>query len=360
MSQVRRSRKGREPTIIDIARASGVSKTTVSRVLNGASNVAPETRARVLEAVRTFDYRVNAAARSLRTARSLLVGLLVPAIGNDVFGRVAEVLEEELRRHGVGVLIASSGWDAQGEAVALESLRARRVDGFVLSLVDDRRPTIADELSSLGRPLVLIDREVRGVVADVVLTDMHGGIADGLRHLAGLGHRAIGVTSISLSVRPGREVAAAVDWARQELGLRDVEHIVVPYERIDRRSGHEIADRLSAIGATAIVSCVPTPITAGVLERFVELGVRVPEDMSVVGFDDSELAAVVRPGLTVITRQLDELSRAASRQIISRLIDPQLRPRVESVHMQLVVRGSTAAPARRRAGEGVGALGAVG
>ena len=132
--------KGTEPTILDLARAANVSKTTASRVLNGAPNVAPETRARVLAAIERIDYRVNVAARSLRTTRSFLVGYLVPAVANDVFGRFAEVLEEELRHDGVGLVIASSGWDEEGERLALESLRARRVDALVLSLVNDREP----------------------------------------------------------------------------------------------------------------------------------------------------------------------------------------------------------------------------
>src|SRR5438132_2192332 len=108
-SSSRRPRQRRDPTILDLAHAARVSKTTASRVLNGAPNVAPETRARVLEAIRRIDYRVNAAARSLRTTRTFLVGYLVPAVSNDVFGRIAEVLEEELRQQGVGLVIASSG-----------------------------------------------------------------------------------------------------------------------------------------------------------------------------------------------------------------------------------------------------------
>jgi LacI family transcriptional regulator len=121
-----------EPTIVDVAREAHVSKTTASRVLNGSPNVAPQTRARVLEAVTRLDYRVNSAARSLRTSRSLLIGLLVPAISHDVFGRIAEIIEEDLRRDAVGLVIASSGWDASGERLALESLLKHRVDALLI------------------------------------------------------------------------------------------------------------------------------------------------------------------------------------------------------------------------------------
>jgi transcriptional regulator with XRE-family HTH domain len=142
----------RSLTILDVAREASVSKSTVSRVLNGSPHVATETRERVLETVSRLDFRANTAARGLRTTRSFLVGLLVPAISNDVFSRIAEVLEEDLRHEGVGLVIVSSGWDAGGERIALESLRDRRVDALVVSLVNDRDAALAELLASITRP----------------------------------------------------------------------------------------------------------------------------------------------------------------------------------------------------------------
>jgi LacI family transcriptional regulator len=343
-AQAAKSRQRRDPTILDLARAANVSKTTASRVLNGAPNVAPPTRARVLEAIKRIDYRVNTAARSLRTTRTFLVGLLVPAINNDVFGRIAEVLEEELRHDGVGLVIASSGWDAQGERIALESLRQRRVDALVLSLVSDRDPAIGAVLAPITRPIVLLDREVKGIDADVVLTDERSGIAEAVSHLHSLGHRTIGVAHITASVRPGREVGAGFRQAIAALSMESAGEIVVEYGRIGRQAGREMADRLTQNGATAILACVPTSVTAGVLERLDELGLAVPNDISLIAFDDSELASVMRPPLTVISRPLDKVSRFASRLVTSRLLDPRRPARVELVGMQLLVRASTAAP----------------
>jgi LacI family transcriptional regulator, galactose operon repressor len=336
--------KRRDPTILDLARAANVSKTTASRVLNGAPNVAPETRARVFAAIKRIDYRVNVAARSLRTTRSFLVGYLVPAVANDVFGRFAEVLEEELRHDGVGLVIASSGWEEEGERLAIESLRARRVDALVLSLVNDRDPNIGTLLRSISQPIVLIDREVKGVSADVVLTDERSASRDAIEHLSALGHTAVGFATISTSVRPGRESLAGYQKAVDTLGLRSIGEAIVPYGRVDRRSGHEIADQMIEGKATAILCCVPTTVTAGVLERLEHLGVQVPGDVSVIGFDDSDLASVIRPHLSVLARPLEQVSRHASRLITSRLIDPSLPARVEVVHMHLLVRQSTAPP----------------
>jgi LacI family transcriptional regulator len=336
----------RETTILDVAREARVSKSTVSRVLNASPNVASETRDRVLETVSRLDFRANAAARGLRTTRSFLVGLLVPAISNDVFSRIAEVIEEDLRRDGVGLVIASSGWNAAGEGLALESLRARRVDALVVSLVNDRDAHLTEVLASIAQPIVLLDRELPGVVADTVLTDQRGGIRRALEHLASLGHTSVGIATISTDVRPGRQAVEAFETFVAELGLEAVAEIVVPYGRIDRRSGWEIAERMLAGGATAILCCVPNSVTAGVLEYLDQHDLAVPDDASIIAFDESELASVKKPQLTVISRPIDDLAHSASRMVTSRLAAPDRNPRVEVVRMSLKVRGSTAAAPR--------------
>jgi LacI family transcriptional regulator len=335
----------RETTILDVAREAGVSKSTVSRVLNGSPHVARETRTRVLEIVAQLDFRANAAARGLRTTKSSLVGLLLPAIDNDVFSRVAEVIEEDLRRVGVGLVIVSSGWNEEGERLALESLRARRVDALVLSIVNDRDPRLSELLATISRPVVLIDRELPGNLRDTALTDLRSGTREAVEHLAGLGHRAIGIANISLEVLPGREVRAEFELTAARLGIEQVSKIVVPYGRIDRRSGWEIAERMLEAGATAMMCCVPNTVTAGVLEHLDREGLSIPEDVSIIAFDESELASVKKPHLTVIYRPIDDLARYASRMVTSRLADPTLPPRIEVVRTALRVRSSTAPPA---------------
>lgn len=335
---------GREATIRDVAVAAGLSKTTVSRVLNGSLKVSPETRTRVLEAIDRLDYQVNVAARTLRTARSSLVGLLVPAISNDVFGRIAEVLEEDLRQDGTGLVIMSSGWAAEGESLALESLRARRLDALVISLVDDQTEHLGVMLRSLGRPVVLLDREVDGIGADVVLIDQRSGIQAALKHLAELGHQSVGLATISAAVRPGREAISAYEDSAKSLGLSSVAETVIPYARIDARAGWEVAENIVGRGATAIICCVPNSVTAGVLGFLRAHGLLVPDDVSVIGFDESELASVKPPRLTVISRSLEDFGHHASRFVLTRLANPGLAPRQAIVCMRLHVQDSTAPP----------------
>jgi LacI family transcriptional regulator len=339
----------RKATIFDVAAAAGVSKTTVSRVLTGSTNVSSVTRARVLEAVDRLDYRVNVAARSLRTARSSLVGLLVPAISNDVFGRIAEVLEEDLRREGTGLTIMSSGWSNEGEALALEMLRSRGLDAVVASLVNDRGSAVGEPLKSLGVPVILLDREVRGVGTDVVFTDQRSGVHAAVRHLVELDHRAIGLATLTPSVRPGREATAAFAESLTAFGLESLDNVVVRYEDVSAKAGWSAGEHLVAQGATAILCCVPNTVTAGVLEFLRSRDLTVPHDVSLIAFDESELASVKPPRLTVISRPLEEIARHASRMVTTRLANPDLPPRVASVKMTLHVRDSTSAPRTSKA-----------
>jgi LacI family transcriptional regulator len=334
----------KDSTIHDVARAANVSKTTASRVLNGAPNVAPDTRARVLDAVRQIDYRVNHTARSLRTTRTSLVGLLVPAIANDVFGRIAEGIEEELRRDDVGLVIASSGWTVAGERVGLESLRQRRADALVLSLVDDSSPEIAAMLTSIPCPIVLIDRQVNGFEADAVLTDQRSGVTQAVSHLSALGHRTIGIARHTDLVRPGRECGEAFRQAIATNGMTSAGEIVVEYDQVDQHAGRELTDRMLHNGATAIIAAVPLPVTVGILERLTELGLSVPHDISLIPFNDNLFASIIHPPLTVVARPLDQIARLVCRLVTSRLHDSQRPARVEVVDMQIVTRGSTAAP----------------
>jgi LacI family transcriptional regulator len=339
-----RSGDHKDLTILDVAEEAQVSKSTVSRVLNGSPYVAHETRERVLAVVARLDFRANTAAQGLRTTRSRLVGLLVPAIDNDMFAATAEVIEQELRRSGIGLVITSSGWDAAGERLSLESLRDRRLDGLVVSVVNELDAGLSQRLAAIARSLVLLDREIPGVNADVVLTDQRAGIERAVDHLAALGHQTVGIATISHDVRPGREAISAFVDSAERHGLDTIE-VVVPYDRIDRASGWEIVERMVERRATAILCFVPNSVTAGVLECLDQKGILVPDHLSVIGFDESELASVKKPQLTVVYRPIQELALRAARMMVSRLAQPDLPPRTEVIRMSLMVRGSTAAPA---------------
>lgn len=335
----------RSITIHDIARAANVSKTTVSRVLNGSGDVAPATRSRVLEAVAGHGYQVNSAARALRTNRSGMVGLLVPSL-HEVFAEIAQELDKELSAHGIGVLITMSEWETGRDLRALEALRFRGIDAVVASLADDRNPELSTYLRSFDRPLILLDREVRGVNCDAVLTDQRGGVTAAVGHLHDSNCRIIGLACMSSRTRPGRENLTAYLAACERFGIKTSSDLVFQSDHFDRRAGQSAANQLLSSGAEAILALGPMGLVAGVLERLEQLGLHVPADISVVGYDENELALVKPPRMTVIGRSLSEIGRLAGQMVMLRLADASAPRRVEALPTRLIVHESTG-PARR-------------
>jgi LacI family transcriptional regulator len=342
------TRRHRAPTLRDIAREARVSKSTVSRVLNSSPDVSDEARTRTVAAMEQLGYHINHAARSLRTARTSQVGLLVPQINNEVFGEIAERLEELLATEGISLAITSSGWDVNSELRALDALEARGVDVMVIALVDERDRRIAERLQRFGPPLVMLDRQVRGVRGDAVFTDHRIGIGQCIEHLAGLGHTAIAITTGTDNTRPGREQFAAYRDAMARVGLAQREELVVRSDIYTRDSGRHAAETLLANGATAMIACATVAPIAGALEYLGEKRVRIPNDVSFVEYTDSELAQIHAPKLSVILRPVADIGRAAGRLTLSRMANPDLPARVEMVTTQFLDRQSTAGPSRAR------------
>ena len=341
----------RPVTIIGLAREAGVSKSTVSRVISGTKSVSPEARARVLEAIRKHDYQFNAAARALRTKRSALVGLLIPGLRHIFYSTIAEVLERDLRAVGISLLIATSGGLADGELLALNSLRSHGADAYVVSLVDEEDHRVIAALRAVSQPILLLDREIGGVTADAVLIDPRAGLDQALEHLASLGHTRIGLITHPLVVRPGRQLHAIFQASLQRLGLEPVAQALVPFDHVEVQAGWHTAEQLIGANATAILSLCSSPVSAGVVAYLNDRALAIPADISLIVYDETELSAVMHPGLSALVRPIEEYARRAGRLLIARLANPNLPRRVEVVGTHLTVRDSTG-PARVPAATG--------
>jgi LacI family transcriptional regulator len=346
------------PTIIDIAREAGVSKTTVSRVLNGAPYVSPAVRSAVLSAADRLGYRRNKAAASLRTSRSSLVGLIVPAINHEIFAELAERLEEDLREREIGLAITSSGWSTEREVLAINDLEAHGVDALVIALADDRSPTVAARLKGVHCPLVLVDRDVRGLSCDSIQLEYRVAMDAAIAHLASLGHSSVGLISVSPRTLPGRELAAAYEEAVTRYGCARSGELVVAADRQDAATGRAAIEKLVAAGATAAIIGAPSVVAEGALLRMRELDLAIPGDLSVIVYSDSELSRTNRPPLSYIDRSVSDLGRIAARLALARLDNPQLPHRTEAVPTRLVLRESTGrAPGPRGSGPAAAARG---
>lgn len=319
-------------TIIDIAEETGLSKTTVSRVIAGETGVAPATRRAVLEAAARLGYRPNQAARALRTDRSALVGFAVPCL-NEVFSAQAERLSALMRSNGVDVIIGTSSWHPEEDRGVIESMLDRGVDALVVSLSDDTDRESGALLQSLTVPVALLDREVKGVTCDSVLTDQGPGIRQAVTRLTELGHRRIGLVTTGQRTRPGREVEASWRAAMSALPSSGLDLAqLVEYEALPLSdSSGQGALRLIDRGATALLVCAPVAAMAATLHALADSGVRVPEDLSLVTYHEHELASAKHPRLAAITRPFADMGDAAGRLILGRLSNQSSRPRVEVI-----------------------------
>lgn len=314
----------RVATLIDVARDAGVSRATASRVLSGSPRVSPNARDRVLASAERLDYRVNVAARSLRTARSGLVGLLIPGFRNDLYGPLADRLDERLRERGLSVVIGSSGWSPEGDLQILESFAAQRLDAMILSPRSDRAPALQAYLGNLGAPVVLLDREFARLERDAVVTDLRAGVVDAMKALADLGHRRIALSAYGPELRPGREARAGFSDAVRSHGLDDDLSLVVKIGDLAVEAGDSIAEHIIAAKPTAAIVAGPTPVLARTLRGLRErLGpAPFPNRLSVVAVGDEALADVHDPALALLTRPIRQIADSVADQLLHRLDDP--------------------------------------
>lgn len=315
-------------TLRDVARAAGVSPATASRALSAPDLVAPERRELVRRVARELGYRPNRAARELITGRSGHLCLVVPDLENPFFSAVAKAVQSRARAAGHAVVVADAEEDPLLEAELVGQLGAQ-ADGVLLC-----SPRMsADHLAAVAahdRPVLLVNREGAGLPSVVV--DNRDGVRQAVRHLHALGHRRIayaGGPAGSWSDARRRDGLAA-------LGL-DVEVVDLGAYAPVFAGGVAAADL--ALGARATAVLTHNDLMAlGVLDRLRTRGVRVPDDVSVVGFDDAPVATLVTPALTTVAVPLARLGRTA--------VDLLLGPRDEDVPhtvlpVELVVRAST-------------------
>jgi LacI family transcriptional regulator len=320
---------------VDVAAAAGVSKTTVSRVLNGSPRVAPETRERVTKAIAARGFQVNQAARSLRTARTGLVGFLVPII--SVFGLIVEALDAELAREGLAILLTSTRRRApERDLDAIETLVSRGVDALVIAPSNDRDPELARYLRGVRCPIVLLDREVKDLRCDTVLIDQTPGIHGALEHFASLGRRRVGLLTRDRKTRPGREMIAAYRSGCARYGLKRAPALLAEFDDLDQQAGREGVDALLESGADALLATGTMTLTGSVLERLGEHSLRVPADVPLVVYGHRGTGGSEPAGLPTVAYPVDEIAAATSRVLRARLVSARGRIRTDSVRTAFV------------------------
>jgi LacI family transcriptional regulator len=339
-------------TIRELARLSGVSVGTVSRALNGYADVRPETRERIMRLAQELDYTPAAAARSLVTQRSHVIGVFMetgeghPDLQHPFFHEVLGGLKQRVGAHGYDLLLFASERPGNGYGPHSYLKRARHhaVDGAALIGLDPEDPEVR-RLTRGEVPCVGIDMDLEGEATEVVMSDNVSGAEAAVRHLHDLGHRRIATITGMLESRPGIDRLRGYRAAAQALGLAYRDEYVT-YGDFYAESGREqtarllqLPDRPTAIFAAADMMAI------GAVRAVAEAGLRVPEDVSIVGFDDIQLAPHINPPLTTMRQDKLGLGAAAGDALVARIAGDPGRSPLLRLPVELVVRGSTAPPA---------------
>jgi LacI family transcriptional regulator len=304
------------PTIRDVAAHAKVSVSTVSHVLNGTRYVEPETEDRVRAAIEALGYRPNSVARSLRRRRTGTIGLLVPDNSNPFFAEVARAIEDAGFTEGYNLILCNSDGSASKEAAYVDVLLSKQMDGLLL-ISSGNRP---DPLQSILRarvPVVVVDRRLDDLPVDQVLVDNEEGGYQAGRYLVQLGHRRIGCITGPSSLSPSADRIVGFRRALGEAG------IALPPEAIVRgdfqyaggeAATYELLKRRLGLTAIFVLNDVMAIGAINVLSR---AGLRVPDDVSVIGFDDIPQTRAMMPSITTIAQPIAELGKVS----ISLLLD---------------------------------------
>jgi LacI family transcriptional regulator len=329
-------------TIREVAEEAGVSIATVSRVLNGRDDVAPETRELVSQIIRDRGYIANRSARGLSAGRTGLVGLLVPLVFPVYFSAIVSGASEALHENDQRVVLSPTGHEHAREVTLIDRLMHGMTDGALIVLPEES----SDELARLlegGYRFVVVDPRLPLDDRIPSVSAAHASGADqAMRHLLGLGHRRIAAVT-------GPRGWVATEDRRRGYHAALAGAGILPDPGLEFESDFEISGGREAAAKLLDLAEPPTAILAfndnlaiGVIQAARARGVRVPEDLSVVGFDDVELATIVSPALTTVRQPLAEMGRTAV-SLLTRLLENQ---RIETLHIELatrlVVRDSTA------------------
>jgi LacI family transcriptional regulator len=309
-------------TIRDVARASGVHISTVSRTFSAPHMVNSDTRSRVLACAERLGYRPNRAARALITGRTYNIGLIVADIANPFFPPLIKAAESQARKHDHHIFVADTNEDPALEEEVVRAL-AKQVDGVLLC--SPRMSNTLIEQLSRDVPLVVVNRQIAGLPAVVMDVAQGAGLAIG--HLIGLGHRHIALVGGPRGSWTSREIRrSAIATARAGQAPTEV-------------GGLAVAEEVLRAGATAVLAYNDL-MAIGLIEGLISAGARVPQDVSVVGIDDIMLSRLTRPKLTTVATPTAAAGRAAVDMLLAHGDDRRTTAHVQ-LQTELVIRDST-------------------
>jgi LacI family transcriptional regulator len=343
-------------TIADVARAAGVSTATAGRVLGGYGYTSEEKKEQVFKAAQTLRYQPNALARSLITGKTRTLGVVAGDIQNPFYASALRGISNVAEANGFGLLITNSDEDQAKEIQSVELLAQKQVDGLIVTTSDTRKARHLHNLRAMGVPLVLLDRAVVGLMVDRVATDNIAAAEQAVRHLIAAGHRQIGIVAELVDEESGGldvflTRAVAGDPMESETLYPSWQRLL-GYIRAHRIEGLPVDPRLTLRAVVSRLMTAPHPPTAlfttdstmseGTMRALAELNLSIPQDLSLICFDDLDWMSFHRPGITSIAQPHLAMGEAAARMLLERIRGENYPPRTVLMPAELIERGSVA------------------
>lgn len=325
--------------IKDVAKAAGVSPSTVSRVLGGAVPVAPETKERVLKVVKELNYQPNVLAQGLKGGRIKTIGLIIPNVRNLVFPAAVRGIEDTAKQFGYTVVLCNADDDIDKETFYIEALKRRLIDGFIFSTARPGHDHIT-ALSRDGFPVVSLLRHC-GSEVDAVILDNAGGACTATKYLLSRGLRKIAILNGWMDLVLYQERFAGYAKALAEAGLPVDSALVVD----NVGGGDEARDAVDKLLADGVrpdaIFATSDPKAIGAIRALKDRGLSVPEDISVMGFDNIDMVGLIDPPLTTMAQPFYEMGARACKRLI-KIIESNRRPKVkiDMLSAEIVVRRS--------------------
>lgn len=327
--------------IHDVARKARVSSATVSRVLAGNESVNAQLRERVLDAVEELKYQPNRVAQSLRVQRSSTIGLIMPDIQNALFVSLVRAVEDFAYAHQLTVILCNTDDKPEKERSYLDIMRAQQAAGLIVVPTHHGDADALPSVQASGTPVVLVDREIAGFDADTVLVDNVGGARLGVGHLIEEGYQRIAIIAGPQDLTPGRRRLQGYHSAHRDAGLQSQPELV-KIGTFKRDSGYQLThELLDSPEPPDAIFASNNLMALGSLRALHERGVRIPDTVALISFDDMPWAEDLNPPLTVIAQPSYEMGQQAVESLLQRIRYPAASYRTVILQPQLIIRQSS-------------------
>ncbi|WP_046179532.1 LacI family DNA-binding transcriptional regulator [Domibacillus tundrae] len=328
-------------TIMDVAKLSGLSKTTVSRVINNHAYVSEEKRTLVLKAMEELDYYPNPAARRLRGQLTTTIGVVVPKIINPFFAYLVDAIEQAAYKNGYQVMIFQSNEDRTKELSFLNLLKTKQVDGIIMTAIENDWKAV-EPFTKYG-PIVLCNEYINEPTVPIVRLDQFKGTYLGIKHLIEKGHRKIAYCTGGLFAEEGKDKDRNRGYqkAMGEAGITVNPNWIFVDRHTIEDGKHVLKNVLEMDDRPTAVFTGSDEIAAGMIAEANEQGIDIPGDIAIIGFDDQPLAELISPKLTTVRQPVDQMGEKAAEVIINRLHDENAEICHYELPIEVIVRQST-------------------